>query len=382
PQFAVADQNVSAAVTIRDCLTHSCGWEGDFYEDPGWGDDALAAMVARMVKLVQVTPLGRMWSYNNAASYVLGRVLEVLHGRAFEDLLDETLLKPLGMDGTCFFAHDLIHRNFAVGHAEHDGQTVIARPWAMPRCGNPVGGLIASAEHLMRYAQFQLNGAAVLGDTMRLAAFEPAGPASDTPAIGLGWWLDDTSGERVVSHTGGANGQPCLFAMIPSRRFAIAVLTNGSNGSITARRLLKWAMRTYFGLAAPEPRVQTHSDVDSWLGTYEARLQRRVLRREGERLVLDLKVEDWLEGLTPPPVPQVGMEVQPTGPDSMLIQPGKRAEEVGNFLRDAHGEIRWLRVGRRACLRGPGQRIDARSINSTNSRKASPSVMADQTLRL
>ncbi|MER9677296.1 serine hydrolase domain-containing protein [Mesorhizobium sp. M0208] len=352
PRFTVADPAVSSAVTIRDCLTHSCGWEGDFFEDTGWGDDALAAMVARMDKLVQVTPLGRMWSYNNAAFYVLGRILEVLHGRPYEEVLDEALLAPLGMDGACFFAHHLLHRKFAVGHAERGGQTVIARPWAMPRCVNPSGGVVASADHLMRYAQFQLDGGEVLGDTMRLAAFEPAGPSSDTPEIGLGWWLDDSTGERVVSHGGGANGQPCLFAMIPSRRFAIAVLTNGANGRITARRLLAWAMRTYFGLAAPDPRIQSRPDVEAWLGTYETCTESYTLRREGERLVFDEKtLKEWLDGLTPPAASRAGIEVRAIGSDTMLISPCTRAAEVGTVLRDDNGENRWLRVHRRASLR-------------------------------
>ncbi|OAF08295.1 hypothetical protein AXW67_29025 [Bradyrhizobium neotropicale] len=352
PEFTVADPDVSTSVTIRDCLVHSCGWEGDFFEDTGWSDDALAAMVARMDKLVQVTPLGRMWSYSNSAFYVLGRILEVLHGRSYEDVLDEALLAPLGMDGACFFARDLLHRKFAVGHAERGGQTVIARPWAMPRCVNPSGGVVASAAHLMRYAHFQLDGAPVLGDAMRLAAFEPAGPSSDTPAIGLGWWLDDSAGERVVSHTGGANGQPCSFAMIPSRRFALAVLTNGANGWITAQRLLAWAMQTYFSLAAPDLRAQPRADVDAWLGTYETRTERRVLRREGERHVLDqTPLKQWLDGLDPPALPQLGTEIQPTGPGAMLFAPGKRAQRVGTVLRNGHGEIRWLRVNRRAALR-------------------------------
>ncbi|WP_188393764.1 serine hydrolase [Mesorhizobium sp. SARCC-RB16n] len=352
PQFTVADPEVSAAVTIRDCLTHSCGWEGDFYEDPGWGDDALATMVARMGKLPQVTPLGRIWSYNNAAFYVLGRILEVLHGRPYEDVLKEALLTPLGLDDTCFFAHDVLHRNFAVGHAERRGQTVIARPWAMPRCGNPIGGLIASAEHLVRYARFQLDGAAVLGDAMRLAAFEPAGPSRDTPEIGLGWWVDAAPGERIVFHAGGANGQPCLFAMVPSRRFAIAVLTNGVNGWITAERLLAWAIKTYFGLAAPDPQNQPCANVDAWLGTYDTRLERRVLRREGERLMLDqTPLKEWLDGLSPPTLPQSGIEVQPLGPDKMLIAPGRREQLVGTVLCDGNEGYRWLRVHRRASLR-------------------------------
>ncbi|WP_439402495.1 hypothetical protein ACNJYA_08575 [Bradyrhizobium sp. DASA03068] len=44
-----------------------------------------------------------------------------MHGRPFEDVLDEALLAPLGMDVASFFAHDLLHRNVAVGHAERGG---------------------------------------------------------------------------------------------------------------------------------------------------------------------------------------------------------------------------------------------------------------------
>ncbi|WP_457256033.1 serine hydrolase [Pedococcus sp. P5_B7] len=352
PDFAVADPEVSTVVTIRDCLTHSPGWEGDFYEDPGWGDDALALMVARMTKLVQVTPHRRMWSYNNAAFYVLGRILEVLHGRPYEDLLGTELLEPLGMDEACFFAHDLLHRKYAIGHVEREGETSIAHPWAMPRCGNPIGGLIASAEEMMRYARFQVDGGLLLSDTMRTAAFEPSGPPGDDPSIGLGWWLDDSAGERVVSHSGGANGQPCLFAMIPSRRFALVVFTNGENGSRTADRLLKWAMHNYFSLDAPSKEAQRGGDFDGWLGAYETRLERWSLRREGQRLVFDrTTLQEWLDNMDPSPAEELGIEVRPIGPDTILIAPGERGEQVATVLRDADGEIRWLRVGHRAALR-------------------------------
>jgi hypothetical protein len=140
--------------------------------------------------------------------------------------------------------------------------------------------------------------------------------------------------------------------MIPSRRFALAVLTNGANGWITAQRLLAWAMRTYFNLAAPDPRTKSNANVDGWLGTYESGTERRVLRREGERLVLDqIPLKQWLDGLNPPALPQDGIEVQPTGLDAMLIAPDERAQLVGTVLRDTCGEIRWLRLRRRAALR-------------------------------
>ncbi|OAF08607.1 hypothetical protein AXW67_28965 [Bradyrhizobium neotropicale] len=55
-------------------------------------------------------------------------------------------------------------------------------------------------------------------------------------------------------------------------------------------------------------------------------------------------LKEWLDGMNPPALPQGGMEVQPTGPDAMLIAPGERAQRIGTVLRDGHDEIRWLRV--------------------------------------
>lgn len=51
-----AGPDVSTSVTIHDCSTHSCGWEAGFFENAGCDDDALAAMVTLMDKLVRMTP--------------------------------------------------------------------------------------------------------------------------------------------------------------------------------------------------------------------------------------------------------------------------------------------------------------------------------------
>ena len=78
--FRVADEEVSAAVRVRHLLTHTAGWFGDDFTDPGDGDDALAEYVAAMASLPQIAPLGDYFSYNNAAFSVAGRVIEVVTG--------------------------------------------------------------------------------------------------------------------------------------------------------------------------------------------------------------------------------------------------------------------------------------------------------------
>lgn len=58
PGFRVQDETASQGATVRTLLTHMGGWEGDLFENPGDGDDALARMVERMAALEQKSSSG------------------------------------------------------------------------------------------------------------------------------------------------------------------------------------------------------------------------------------------------------------------------------------------------------------------------------------
>src|SRR5215472_10947847 len=63
PDLKLRDEDAAARVTMRDCFTHVGGWTGDYFEDCGAGEDALAKVVAKMAEIPQVYPLGKFWSY-------------------------------------------------------------------------------------------------------------------------------------------------------------------------------------------------------------------------------------------------------------------------------------------------------------------------------
>ena len=154
PHLKLSDADVAARVTMRHLLTHTGGWLGDYFDDVGPGEDALARICSSMSELPQLTPLGDVWSYNNAGFYLAGRVIEVVTGLPYEQAVQELLLDPLGLEQTLFFAEDVMTRRFAVGH---DRNNAVARPWPIGRAHHPAGGLASTVRDLLRYARFHLG---------------------------------------------------------------------------------------------------------------------------------------------------------------------------------------------------------------------------------
>lgn len=62
PGLRLTDEDAAARVTMRHLLTHTAGWVGDYFDDFGAGEDAIARMVDAIAELPQITPLGDVWS--------------------------------------------------------------------------------------------------------------------------------------------------------------------------------------------------------------------------------------------------------------------------------------------------------------------------------
>src|ERR1051325_10303908 len=89
--FKLRDIEVARKVTVRHLLTHMSGWVGDYFNDFGNGDDALAKMVKDIAKLPQVQPLGTIWSYNNTGFNIAARIIEIVTKKSYEQAAQELL---------------------------------------------------------------------------------------------------------------------------------------------------------------------------------------------------------------------------------------------------------------------------------------------------
>ena len=200
PDLRLFDDGVAQRVTLRHLLTHTGGWVGDYFNDFGSGNDALARMVAEIAKLPQLTPLGELYSYNNAGFYLAGRVLEAVTGTPFEQAIKELVLDPLGMDHSFFSPGELMTHRFVVGHEVFDKQPKVARPWPIGRAVHAAGGLVATVHELFRYARFHMgdgtaaSGARLFSRELMAAMRTPRVSASGVQQVGLSWFITDLGG--------------------------------------------------------------------------------------------------------------------------------------------------------------------------------------------
>jgi hypothetical protein len=60
-------------------------------------------------------------------------------------------------------------------------------------------------------------------------------------AYGLGWFLNDYRGRKLVSHTGGMDGMSAVLMLVPEEKLGITVLSHDDGGisSAVALRLLE-----------------------------------------------------------------------------------------------------------------------------------------------
>ena len=240
PGFAVADEEATATITIRQLLSHTAGFEGDVFTDHGPGDDAVERFVASMGDLPQIFAPGERFSYSNAGYAVLGRLVEVLRGTTWDRALQERLAAPLGLTHIATTAYDAIRFRAAMGHIDPAPDHVL-RPgpaWGMARASGPVGAMLSMrVRDLLGFAAMHLAGgtapdgtrvvsAASCAELLTRQVDHPASTRSD--ARGLGWSLDDI-GQGLVGHDGQTIGQSAFFRVVPEHGLAVALLTNGGD---------------------------------------------------------------------------------------------------------------------------------------------------------
>ena len=164
------------SIPIMDILSFRTG-----LNTPGRIDDAPSPEEGlRRLFEIEPAPLPRIRIYSDMHAMIIARVLAAASGKPYLSLLEERILKPLGMRETttkpdknrCLdyrFEHRLVEGQWQVSKGEigivHDPKTALLQPACLDCCGH--AGLFSTQADMQRFAQGLLSGELLTMDELR-----------------------------------------------------------------------------------------------------------------------------------------------------------------------------------------------------------------------
>jgi len=240
PDFRLADEKRTRAITPRDLVTHQSGLpRHDFV---WYGADLTSRdLYQRLRYLEPSAPLRGEWQYQNLMFMTAGLLAESVTGESWQDALRERILDPLQMGKATLSLEDLKQRaDIAFPYAESPRGTRRVPFRSMDAVG-AAGAINANAAELVRFVEMLLNegtfegrrvvSAAVTRQLLQPQVMLPESaldPALGTSSYGLGLVLSTYAGRRLAHHEGGVDGFISLLSFLPDDRIGVVVLTNYS----------------------------------------------------------------------------------------------------------------------------------------------------------
>ncbi|MEO3924967.1 serine hydrolase domain-containing protein [Micromonosporaceae bacterium B7E4] len=246
PEFRLATPGAAEKIRVRHLVTHTSGIDADLFFPDAVGRDALKVYLERLGRECDVLfEPGEYVSYSNGGMIVAGRLLEVVTGRPYHELLERDVFAAVGMAGACTSAERAILRSTAVGHFP-DPTTGGIRPTGMfmlPQTWGPAGGTpIGTIDDLLAFGRVHLGDGVAPSGRRVLSARSVAGMRSvthdlgtpNTSPVGLGWLVRALGGTTVLSMSGASPGGVALLVVVPEHDALSGVLPR--RGGVPVRR--------------------------------------------------------------------------------------------------------------------------------------------------
>ncbi|MEN8187347.1 MAG: serine hydrolase [Bacteroidota bacterium] len=243
PYYKLYDDYTTQNETIEDLMSHRNGlftFSGDllWYATTKTPEEIISAQQYLKPKYDFRTRYG----YSNIGFLSAGMVLEKVTDTTWADYVTTHFLKPLKMNRTLTSTNQLKNaKNVATPYFYENGKHYEI-DWVNWDNIAPAGALISSVNDYAKWLQLNLNKGTLKGKKyfnestlQKLTTPHINSNVTDNDdrvhfkAAGLGWFVQDYQGYKIVGHGGGYDGMISKSTFVPEKNIGIIILTNSLN---------------------------------------------------------------------------------------------------------------------------------------------------------
>ncbi len=216
-------------VTVRHLLEHSSGIPS--YTDlPLFWMEWMGRPVSprNILKLVTDLPVvsepGKKFAYNNSGYVLLGLMLEKQEGKSYQEILNDRIMKPLGIKRTFFVTNQRLLPNRARGFEStptgmaHASYINMVWPYS-------AGSIESTLADLATWSHALMTGQILKPETLKKMWKETVFEGKLTE-YGYGFVVQNRGKEELIGHSGGINGFVSDMVFVPSKKLTVIVLAN------------------------------------------------------------------------------------------------------------------------------------------------------------
>ena len=270
PEFSLHDPVATGQMTAVDLLSHRSGLPRHdlFWYATG---KSRTELIAGLHHLEPSASFRSKYQYQNLMFLTAGVVAERIGGKSWEELVEERIFRPLGMERATFSVDRMQQDDdFSYGYGAEQEIERVRRVRRVPFRNidaiGPAGSINTSARELARYVQFHLAYGKV-GDTqllkedsarlMQLPQMVMTGPLQERlqngpeisdPTYGLGLMVGGYRGRKHISHGGGIDGFISAMEWLPDEQIGVIALSNTSHTGTVPALVVRNAFDRMLGL--------------------------------------------------------------------------------------------------------------------------------------
>ena len=249
PEFRMYDPWVTNEVTIRDLVTHRVGLD-TFSGDLLWYEATYPAeeILRRQQYLKPVSSFRSRYGYQNLMFIAAGEVIEKVSGKPWSEFVKERILDPLGMNRTTASIKTLPD-NAAMPHNESGGSLRVLHRGNVDGAA-AAAGLNSSVADLTKWIRLQLgrgtiDGKQIFNPQRSWEMWQPYlaqqlseatvknSPTRHFSGVGMGWFVYDYQGRKIINHSGGLDGMLSYTVLIPEENLGFVVLSNSESSGFS-----------------------------------------------------------------------------------------------------------------------------------------------------
>lgn len=252
-------------ITIKNLLSHRSGIYNftnskeyfDWYTEPKTEDE----MIEIISKGGSVFEPDSDAGYSNSNFVLLSYILERTFNKPYSDLLNESIIKPLGLTDT-YFNNNVKNESKSYkffGIWEVEPKTDISVPMG-------AGGITSTAVDLTKFSDALFNGLLVKPESLELMK-------TINDGYGIGLFKLSIQDKTGYGHTGGIDGFKSLFYHFNDGNISLALISNAANYKLydITNAVFNSVYDKPFEIPEFSSYTLTSEDLNNYLGIYASK---------------------------------------------------------------------------------------------------------------